>query len=140
MIKANGFNALIKDLRNFDAKKLVQDELTAIGNEILRDAVAHVPVDTGELRDSAGIEVVWEDDDTLSVTVFFSAYYAAYVEFGTGDFVSVPEGVEDYAMTFKGNRKGFSRPQPYLFPAYFKVLPQILQRIENAFKSQQIFT
>lgn len=139
MLKTKGFNALIKELRNFDAKKLVQDELTAIGNEILRDAVAHVPVDTGELKQSAGIETRWEED-ALIVSVFFSARYAAWVEFGTGAFVDVPSGLEDYAMEFYVNGKGTTRPQPYLFPAYFKVLPTIIKRLEDAIKSQQIFT
>lgn len=139
MIKSKGFDRLIRDLRNIDPREIIEQELVKIGNEILRDALANVPVDTGELKESAAIETSWEDD-TITVTVFFSALYAAYVEFGTGDFVSVPDGLEDYALTFKGSRKGFSRPQPYLFPAYFKVLPQIVKRLDDAFKSQQIFT
>lgn len=139
MIKGKGFDRLIRDLRKIDPREIIEQELVKIGNEILRDALANVPVDTGELKESAAIETSWEDD-TITVTVFFSALYAAYVEFGTGDFVSVPDGLEDYAMTFKGSRKGFSRPQPYLFPAYFKVLPQIVKRLDDAFKSQQIFT
>lgn len=138
-LKTKGFDRLIRDLKKFDPRKAVEDELKRIGNEILADAVANVPVDTGELKNSAAIETSWEDD-TITVTVFFSALYAAYVEFGTGDFVSVPDGLEDYALTFKGSRKGFSRPQPYLFPAYFKVLPQIVKRLDDAFKSKQIFT
>lgn len=139
MIKGKGFDKLIRDLRKIDPREIIEQELVKIGNEILRDALDNVPVDTGELKESAAIETSWEDD-TITVTVFFSALYAAYVEFGTGDFVSVPDGLEDYALTFKGSRKGFSRPQPYLFPAYFKVLPQIVKRLDDAFKSQQIFT
>lgn len=138
-LKSSGFDKVLRDLKKFDPRKAIEDELKRIGNEILADAVANVPVDTGELRNSAGIETRWEED-TLIVTVFFSALYAAYVEFGTGEFVDVPGGFEDYAMTFKGERDGFSRPQPYLFPAYFKVLPTIIKRLDDAIKSQQIFT
>ncbi len=138
-VKTKGFDTLIRDLKKFDPRRIIEDELKRIGNEILADAVRNVPVDTGELRNSAGIDTRWEDD-TLIVSVFFSARYAAWVEFGTGQFVDVPAGIEDYAMEFYVNGKGTTRPQPYLFPAYFKVLPNIIKRLEDAIKSQQIFT
>ena len=59
--------------------------------------------------------------------------YAAYVEFGTGGAVKIPNGVEDYAIQFKKpNRLNLSmKANPYLFPALFQIKPQIIQDIED---------
>ena len=59
--------------------------------------------------------------------------YAAYVEFGTGGAVKIPQGVEDYAIQFKKpNRLNLSmKANPYLFPALFQIKPQIIKDIED---------
>ena len=48
--------------------------------------------------------------------------YSAFVEFGTGDLVDVPEVFKKVALTFKGKgiRKRNGRPQPFMYPAYLK--------------------
>ena len=58
--------------------------------------------------------------DRLSAEVIVNAEYGPYQEFGTGDMVTAPSDVAQYAMTFKGRgiRKVNMRAQPYLFPAF----------------------
>jgi hypothetical protein len=62
--------------------------------------------------------------------------YAPYVEFGTGTMVDVPDGLEDYAMQFKGQgiRQVNLPARPYLFPAFFKEQKELLKRLKNLFK------
>ena len=53
-------------------------------------------------------------------TVFVKASYAPYVEFGTGELVKVPQGLEEYAMRFKGRgiKKINLKARPFMYPAY----------------------
>ena len=59
----------------------------------------------------------------------------AYVEFGTGVFVDVPQGWEETAMQFYVNGKGYLKPYPYLIPAFHKGERQFNQDIKKAFES-----
>jgi hypothetical protein len=55
----------------------------------------------------------------MSYEIVSGANYSAYVEFGTIDHVSVPAGIEDYAMQFKGKgiiKHGGVHPRPFFFP------------------------
>lgn len=45
---------------------------------------------------------------------------SAYIEFGTGRFVEIPPGWEKIAWHYYVNGKGYLRPYPYLYPAYYK--------------------
>jgi HK97 gp10 family phage protein len=69
----------------------------------------------------------------LSYEVVADMPYAAYVEFGTGGAVRIPQGVEDYAIQFKKpNRLNISmKANPYLFPAFFEQKPIIIQDIKD---------
>ncbi len=62
--------------------------------------------------------------------------YAAYVEFGTGETVSIPSGWETYASKFKGAgiRKVNNRPRPYLVKAFIEETPKVIDRIRKVFK------
>lgn len=62
--------------------------------------------------------------------------YAAYVEFGTGDLVDIPQGWEQYAAKFKGAgiRKVNNRARPYLIKAFIEEQPKIMNRIRAAYK------
>lgn len=72
------------------------------------------------------------------------SYYAngflisnSYVEFGTGSEVDVPEGLEDYAMQFKGDgvRQVNLPAQPYLFPAWESYRPKYIEEIKEILSS-----
>lgn len=98
--------------------RVVVDDTTENG---ARGAKGFAPVgdgpDAGRLR--AGIRAVTGEGTDTEPTgrVVVDVPYAPYPEFGTGPFVSVPTGLEEYAREFYVNGKGTSKPQPYLFPA-----------------------
>ena len=121
-IAPEDLRAALSDLSKY--KKHVREDTR---KEIMRTAYAvnhkaksNCPIRTGRLKSSLK---VLKDNTTdlnkISAEVGTNVHYAPYVEFGTGTSVSVPTGLEDYAMQFKGRgiRKVNIRARPYLFPA-----------------------
>src|SRR3954471_21723082 len=86
----------LKALRQQSAN-ITRQVLSQIGDEVLAEAKAAAPHDQGQLIASMGKEL---PADRLAVIVYATAKHAPYIEFGTGPFVKVPSGYEDYAMTF----------------------------------------
>lgn len=85
---------------------------------ILAQAMANVPIDTGDLWKTG-------NKDTLTNPyigkVFFGgegAPYAPYVEFGTGDGFSTDPSFVRYASQFKKGPGRNMAAQPYLTPAF----------------------
>ena len=68
--------------------------------------------------------------------VVVNVKYAPYQDFGTGDRVIVPTELKDYAMQFKGKgiRKVNTRPQPYLYPAFFINRDRLTKDLEKRMK------
>ena len=60
----------------------VLDELNNLGNNILSDAIANVPVDTGALKSSLGYHIDFKSVDNFNIT-FTGEYYGKYVNDGT---------------------------------------------------------
>lgn len=59
----------------------------SIAQDILDDAKASAPVDTGALRDSGYLE---EDGVSGDIRIGFTVNYASYVEFGTSKMRAQP--------------------------------------------------
>lgn len=64
----------------------------SLGREIAADASKNAPVDTGELRDSYGHEVVLEHNDGFNkaLKVFSTVEHSIYVELGTSRMAAQP--------------------------------------------------
>lgn len=131
---------LAQALRSIDtySKKMqqeVDDEMSKTAYDIVNEAQNLAPVDDGNLR--ANIRVV-KDEPLGQKLIESGAEYSAYVEFGTGTNVDVPniEGIQQFAMQFKGEGKQGThpvkfkdgtwamvpyqlnlRPHPFFFPA-----------------------
>jgi HK97 gp10 family phage protein len=116
-----------------DIGKLV--ETTAVKIELA--AKKRVRVKDNNLRPSIHRTI---KKKSLSATVGTNVHYAPYVEFGTGNLVSVPEGLGTYAMQFKG--KGIKqinlRARPFLFnsanenrKAYKNGVKKILKKVKR---------
>lgn len=113
----------VKQNKSFftDFAKKYKEEYIEILTETIQnietEATSMAPVDLGILRSSINGEV-----DGLNGVVGTNVKYAPYMEFGTGGLVDVPEGLEDYAIKFKG--AGIKQvnipPRPYLIPAFKK--------------------
>ena len=118
-----GLKKLLKDLVALgdEGREVVESVTMITAEEIARDAKIHAKVgDTGKLQQS--IKAIEVDD--LNWKVFANATglapYAAYVEFGTGGLVEVPDELKEMAIKFKG--KGIKQvnlpARPFLYPAF----------------------
>lgn len=130
MFNVRGLNDVIKEISELrDTQQVVEKELQVIANAILQGALTRIPTDNGNLKASAyvtAIEGGW--------TVGFSASYAPYQEFGTGPYVEVPIGFEDFAMEFYVNGKGHTPAQPFLLPAFFEERDKAVVTLEEAIR------
>jgi hypothetical protein len=137
-LKLEGNKALLKNL-----DKLNKGTKTIIGHEIEEsinkiDADANSAIQAG-IADKGGLKSnMHKETDKVKLRgqVEARAYYAPYIEFGTGGMVNVPQGLESYAMQFKG--KGIKQvnlpPRPFLFPAFYAETPKLVERIKRAIK------
>jgi HK97 gp10 family phage protein len=98
---------VIKKLNTLDNKvqKEVKDEIAASALNIQNGAKKLAPVNFGQLRNSIYLKEQ-KIENGIVFTVGSSASYAPYVEFGTGGKVSIPNGFEDLANSFKGRKSG----------------------------------
>jgi len=98
---------VIKKLNTLDAKvqQGVKDEISSSALNIQSGAKRLAPVNFGTLRNSIYLKEQMVEKGIV-FTVGAKASYAPYVEFGTGGKVSIPNGFESYAATFKNNKKG----------------------------------
>ena len=138
-VTIDGGNALVKKLQK--ASETIQMETVKIINESVKEisnaAKAKVPVKTSLLKNSIGYSLYTEG---VGASVYANTRYAAYVEFGTGDFgFGIPvypninmNDLESYALTFKKNKKFIGMPyRPYMFNSYSEVLGKMVNKIKK---------
>lgn len=105
---------------------LMEEEIAATIEDIADKARTGAAKDFGFLANSITSNV-----NGLDGSVKVGANYAPYIEFGTGGLVDVPEGLESYAMQFKG--KGIKQvnlqARPFLFPAFRKGVAEMNERL-----------
>jgi HK97 gp10 family phage protein len=137
-----GGNALVKKLQK--ASITIQTETVKIINESVKEIATAAKVkapkaekDGGTLKNSIGYTIYAEG---VGATVFASARYAAYVEFGTGNFgFGIPvypnldmNELEAYALTFKKNKNFIGMPyRPFMFNSYSEVLGKMVNKIKK---------
>ena len=113
--------------------KSIQDRIDAEIEDTVRNiegkAVRRAPADMGALRQGIGVDKIGK----MAWSVSSSKDYSAYIEFGTGTFVNVPSGLEEYAMQFKG--KGIRQvnlpARPFFFPAYFEEKKRLIEDLKK---------
>lgn len=131
-IRLDGFDALKGRLEGISKEmadnidKSMQKSILDINNL----QKSYTPVDNNVLRQgnrfySKGV-MNWE--------VYNDVEYAPYVEFGTGGLVSVPPGLEDVAIQFKG--KGIAKvnlpARPFFFRAFFEKQKELINGVKEA--------
>lgn len=116
--KINGSSELLKlfDQYGKAGEAMVRKQVEINARLIERDAKEMAPVDHGTLRQN--IKAQRLDQENWRITAYMP--YSAYMEFGTGDLVSVPSELTEIAWAFKGAgiRKVNIAPQPYMHPAF----------------------
>lgn len=119
------------DTKGLEAKidKKKKDIAVTISNELNRFAIlavndskmyARSNVDEGNLWNKISFNP--STPETLKVSVVVAAFYAAYIEFGTGIYAAayvptLPQKWQEYARTFYVSGKGRTHEHPFLFPA-----------------------
>lgn len=73
------------------------------------------------------------EKDQFEAVIGTNVEYAPYIEFGTGDFVEIPEGAEDVAAKYKGKgiRKVNIRAVSFLNYAAVKNRGKFIQSLTN---------
>ena len=132
-INANivGTDALLKKFKSFgeEGERKFKQVTSVAAQEIKKGAKDRAPVDTGKLRQS----IFNRQQKGISQKIFTAEPYAAYLEFGTGGLVDVPQGWEDLASRFRGKgKKQISLPaQPYLYPAFKEGSKQYVKDLDK---------
>ena len=112
----------------------------AVTNETTQGMVTaaqlRVVVDLGQLRQSIGKTTAKVGFNTSFF--FANAPYAAYVEFGTGSGVIIPNGFSDMAAPFKG--KGIRirnyPAKPFFIPSYLEGIQQYPKTLRKVLEVQ----
>jgi HK97 gp10 family phage protein len=109
-LKLTGVQKIINQLAKVESEITaeVDAELQASLNKMERDAKRSAPANFGQLRNSIGNR----KESKLRYSLFASAWYAPYVEFGTRGKVKVPTELEGIGQqiqgrTSRGNFKAF---------------------------------
>jgi HK97 gp10 family phage protein len=137
-IETEAISGAIRKLKAYSKKleKTVEAEIADTAVAIERKAAQRVPKDLGGGGGLASA-IVAEKERSLQWQVVAQKKYAAYVEFGTGDLVDVPAGLEDYALQFKASpeiRRVNLPARPYLFPTYFEETEKLKKRLAELLK------
>lgn len=128
---------LDKTLRAINAgnkkiEQVLQDEINGWADMCATEAKMRAPTDLGQLKGAINPRY-----GRLEASVTVAVFYAAYVEFGTGQFAGprvsqLPADWKEYAAQFKGTKKVKGmRAQPYLFPAYEKTVEQLEKDLKS---------
>jgi len=123
-----GINKLINNIKKFgkEAEKDIDLTFNLVVKEMVADAKTTAPKDTGKLAQSIQSQKI-KDNAYLMYVGGVGTKYAPYIEFGTGNKVSLSYlkdiGFPDsYAAKFKGAgvKQVNISPKPYFFPAIIK--------------------
>lgn len=127
--KLNGLKQVQSSIRKLErgSKRAINKGIQQTARNILKAALSRVPENQGLLKGSLGME---QNTEEMNAKVYADILYAAYVEFGTGGFVEVPKGMEDYAMEFFVSGDGITRPQPFLMNSFADNKEKLLPLIE----------
>jgi HK97 gp10 family phage protein len=140
--KITGVDAILRKIQQApekvakESEKIINDSV----EEISRAAKARVPVSAlnkVHLKDTIGFT---HYTSGVGASVYASAYYAPYVEFGTGDSFQIPvysnvnmNDLEEYAASFKRRKRALLGVphRPFLFNSYSEVLGKMVNRIKK---------
>jgi HK97 gp10 family phage protein len=128
----NAFYKYLKDLED-DVSDFVRAEVEDSMLAIETEAASNVRVDTGALKQSIQSRPIKVTKDQVTGGVEVGAFYAPYIEFGTGGGVVVPTELKTFAIQFKGTtgRKRNFDADPFFYPAVFKQRKELPKRIEK---------
>jgi HK97 gp10 family phage protein len=134
--KIKGYDKFIKDLKSLgkEGVKRISETTKANAQEIATNAKIAAKVGkTGKLQQSIKPLEIDNLNWKVSANATGNAPYAAYVEFGTGGMVKVPDELKEIAIQFKGKGvKEINLPaRPFLYPAFVKGRIQYIKDLQD---------
>jgi len=133
-MELKGINTVISNLRKYgkEAEKDIEGVTALVAKNIESYAKSQAPANFGKLGQS--IKSVEQDKTHWKIEAGGTvAPYAAYVEFGTGGLVQVPNELKEQAWLFKG--KGIKevnlRARPYLYPSLLRGRKEYLEKLQK---------
>lgn len=130
-VEIKGFNEFVKKLSGLDPdiRREANEEVRAAAYEW--EALAKKDVRVG-VTGNNGKRITSKSTGFMEAAVYAQMTYSPYEEWGTGDFVSVPADLAEYAIQFKGRKKVKGRPgKPFFFIQAPIVLSNLLKRLNN---------
>lgn len=133
-MELKGLNEVIANLQKYgkEAEKDIEGVTEMVAKNIENYAKSTVVANFGKLGQS--IKAVEQDKLHWNIEAGGTvAPYAAYVEFGTGGLVQVPNELKQQAWLFKG--KGIKqvnlRARPYLYPSLLRGRKEYLDKLKK---------
>lgn len=131
-ITFHGFKELLDKFNEFPDELMEEAdaEIEEGARDFVRLAKIAAPGDTGRLRGSINYKPL----GFAAYAAFAQTSYAAYQEWGTIEFVSVPADLVDIAIKYKGmgiRKTGGVTPKHYFYSQEAIVVPKMLERIDN---------
>ena len=128
----NAFYKYLKGLEDNVADYVraeVEDAMLSIESE----AVSNVKVQSGALKQSIQSTPIKVSKNQITGGVEVGAYYAPYVEFGTGTSVKIPTELVQFASEFIGDgiREVNLPARPFFYPEVFKQRTELPKNIER---------
>ena len=136
-VSLEGLDATINRLKDKgqDVRKEIEIEVKAAAVKTENGAVRNLARYGGG---AAGLKTaISAYGEGLNWEIVAAKFYAPYVEFGTGERVQVPAGLEDYAMQFFVSGKGKMPARPFLFPAFYVQKEVFLRRVKEILKKRR---
>lgn len=129
-VEVIGQQAAIKGIDKAEREfvQYMEENVQVLADGIQEKAKQRAPVDFGFLKNSITKEV-----SGLNAEVGTPLDYAPYIEFGTGGKVEVPNGLEDYAIQFKGagERQVNLPARPFLFNSAFEEVNELKEKLKQ---------
>lgn len=136
-MELKGLDKVIANLKKYgkEAEKDIEDATEITARNIELYAKSTVVANFGKLGQS--IQAKQEDKTHWTIEAGGTvAPYAAFVEFGTGGLVQVPNELKEQAWLFKG--KGIKevnlRARPYLYPSLLRGRKEYLKALKDLLK------
>lgn len=137
MSEVKGFDKFIKKLNELGKGDFVKAEIAGAAFQIELDAkqnAAAIQNAPPEIKQMISGSVI---NDGLTALINQNALpMGAYIEFGTGVYVTVAPEWRDMAWQFYVNGKGRLRAHPYMYPAFVKGRDMFIKSLRR--KIQQI--
>jgi HK97 gp10 family phage protein len=131
-VKVTGLKKTIDSLRKFgdESDKHIRTAVYSTAQSFEQNAKNLAPVDIGTLKGN----IVSSKVTDTHYQIVSGELYSAYMEFGTGGLVVVPEVFKQIAETWRGAgiKKINIQPQPFMYPSYLKAKVQLPKELNDA--------